>query len=65
MDHLIPLLATFVGGVVAGAAVNWAVYALAWNRRAISPWSRPAAGALPRTWADRIPVWGWWGLRRE
>jgi prepilin signal peptidase PulO-like enzyme (type II secretory pathway) len=59
------LLAMFVIGVVAGAAVNWAVYALAWNRRAISPWSPADSKAPPRRLADRLPVWGWLGLRRE
>ena len=39
MHNLAALAATFVAGVIAGAAVNWAVYALAWNRRQISPWS--------------------------
>ncbi len=55
----------FVLGLVLGAVVNWATYSLAWNRRDISPWSAPAAGAPPRRWADRIPVLGWLGLRRE
>ncbi len=65
MHDLVGLLATFVAGVVAGAAVNWAIYALAWHRRPISPWSQPDSQAPPRRLADRIPVWGWLGLRRE
>jgi leader peptidase (prepilin peptidase) / N-methyltransferase len=50
---------------MAGAAVNWAVYALAWNRRQISPWSPPAQQAPLRRLGDRVPAWGWLGLRRE
>ena len=45
----------FVGGVIAGAAVNWAVYALAWNRRPISPWSPPHPQAPPRAAARPHP----------
>lgn len=52
-------------GAFAGSLINWAVYALAWNRRAISPWSPPAAGAPPRRPSDRIPLVGWFGMRRE
>jgi len=52
-------------GCALGAVVNWAVYALAWNRRAISPWSAPPDGVPQRAWHDRIPVLGWWSLRRE
>lgn len=59
------LAATFAGGLIAGAVVNWAVYGLAWNRRPISPWSPPHADASPRRRADRVPVWGWWKLRRD
>jgi prepilin signal peptidase PulO-like enzyme (type II secretory pathway) len=59
------LLAVLFAGAAAGAAVNWAVYAWAWNRRAISPWSPADEKAPPRRASDRIPVLGWWGLRRE
>ncbi|MBJ43325.1 MAG: prepilin peptidase [Planctomycetaceae bacterium] len=53
-----------VGALVAGQ-VNRAIYGLAWNRRAISPWS-PVSGSTPaRTWLDCVPVIGWWRLRRE
>ncbi|HYO26581.1 MAG TPA: A24 family peptidase [Lacipirellulaceae bacterium] len=54
-----------LAGLAAGSAVNWAVYALAWNRRRISPWQQAPAGAPKRPWTDRIPVAGWLGLRRE
>lgn len=55
----------FVLGLVAGSAVNWAIYSLAWFARPISPWSRPHAQAPPRQWSDRLPVIGWMGLARE
>jgi leader peptidase (prepilin peptidase) / N-methyltransferase len=55
----------FVGGLVAGAYVNWAAYWLAWNRRHISPWSPALDAAPPRRLADRVPILGWFGLRRE
>ena len=59
------LLALFVAGVLVGSLANLGIYRLGWNRRAVSPWSRPAAGAPPRRWWDRLPGAGWLGLRRE
>jgi leader peptidase (prepilin peptidase)/N-methyltransferase len=59
------LVGLFVAGVCVGSLVNWAVYRLAWHRRAISPWSGPSPDAPPRRWYDRVPIWGWLGLRRE
>jgi leader peptidase (prepilin peptidase)/N-methyltransferase len=59
------MAAALAAGLVAGAVVNWAVYALAWNRRAISPWSSPHEKASPRRVGDRLPVVGWLGLRRD
>jgi leader peptidase (prepilin peptidase) / N-methyltransferase len=61
----IRLAALFVLGTAIGSVLNLAAYRLAWRQRAISPWSAPATGALGRRWSDRIPVCGWWGLRRE
>jgi leader peptidase (prepilin peptidase) / N-methyltransferase len=61
----IGLLAAAVAGLIAGGYVNWATYSLAWNRRPISPWAPPHERASARTLADRIPLWGWVGLRRE
>ena len=55
----------FLLGVGAGAAINWAIYSLAYNSRPISPWSRPHPEAPPRRWFDYLPVVGWWTLRRE
>jgi prepilin signal peptidase PulO-like enzyme (type II secretory pathway) len=59
------LAVVFVLGVCLGAAVNWAIYRFAWNRRSISPWSLPDPSAPPRRLCDRLPIVGWLGLRRE
>jgi prepilin signal peptidase PulO-like enzyme (type II secretory pathway) len=59
------LLVLFFAGAAAGSLVNWAVYTLAWNRRAISPWSPPDPAAPPRRPSDRMPLVGWFGLARE
>lgn len=50
-------------GLCLGAAINWAVYELAYYRRPISPWSPGRPG--PVSWVDRLPVCGWISLRRE
>jgi leader peptidase (prepilin peptidase) / N-methyltransferase len=59
------LIAMFAVGAILGSLVNWAIYALAWNWRSISPWSLPPIGAPARGWADRLPMVGWLRLRRE
>ena len=59
------LALVFLLGACLGGAANWAIYRLAWNPRPISPWSRPDAAAPPRRFADRLPILGWLGLRRE
>ena len=59
------LTAAAVVGLLLGVVVNWATYWLAWNRRHVSPWSPPHADAPPRRASDRLPLAGWWGLRRE
>jgi leader peptidase (prepilin peptidase) / N-methyltransferase len=58
-------IAFFGVGACLGSFVNWAIYSLAWNCRAISPWSPPESSAPPRRASDRIPIVGWLGLRRE
>jgi len=65
IPFVVRLFALFVVGTLLGAAVNWAVYRLAWNCRAIGPWIAPSDGAPPRQFSDRLPVVGWLGLRRE
>ena len=59
------LAGCFVAGLVIGAAVNWGIYALAWDARAISPWSRRHKDAPPHRWHDYLPLAGWFTLRRE
>jgi leader peptidase (prepilin peptidase) / N-methyltransferase len=59
------LILLFMAGACVGSAVNWAVYTYAWQPRAISPWTRLAPGASPRGHLDRIPVLGWFALKRE
>jgi prepilin signal peptidase PulO-like enzyme (type II secretory pathway) len=59
------LAGVFVLGAFLGSLVNWAIYSLAWNPRAISPWSRLPADGPSRSRADRLPIVGWWWLRRE
>jgi len=63
-DSLI-LLALFCLGAVVGGQLNRGIYRLAWFSRSVSPWSPPPADAPARSWFDRFPVLGWFGLRRE
>lgn len=55
----------FLVGVAVAGQLNRGIYRLAWNARRIGPWSPPPDEVPPRHWSDRIPVLGWWGLRRE
>ena len=55
----------FVLGVCLGSLVNLGVYRLAWNPRSISPWSKAPKHAPARRPDDRVPIFGWLGLRRE
>lgn len=55
------LAAAVVFGLVVGAIVNLAVYALAWESLPLSPWQQGPAGQS-RTWPQRVPLVGW--LRR-
>jgi prepilin signal peptidase PulO-like enzyme (type II secretory pathway) len=59
------LAVLFVLGCCTGGLINLGIYSLAWNHRPISPWSKPPEDAPLRFLADRIPVIGWFGLRRE
>ena len=51
--------------ILAARFANWAIYNWAYHRRTLGPWSKPPQGAAARSWADHLPGWGWWRLRRE
>ncbi len=53
------------GGLLSGAFANYLIYTQAHDPRPIDPWAPAAEDAPPRKWSDRIPVFGWLGLRRE
>jgi leader peptidase (prepilin peptidase)/N-methyltransferase len=59
------LLLVFLFSALVAGQLNRGIYRLAWNQRDIGPWSRTARGAPRRHWSDRIPIVGWFGLRRE
>ena len=61
----IRLALLFVIGVLIGRQLNRGIYCLAWFPRELGPWSPPPADAPRRRALDRVPVLGWWGLRRE
>lgn len=54
-----------VVGAFIGGQINRGIYRLAWDRRAIGPWSARHANAPPRRALDRLPIVGWFFLRRE
>ena len=59
------LACLFCAGLAVGSLLNLGIYRLAWQPRSISPWSAAPKGSPPRRPRDRIPLVGWWGLRRE
>ena len=52
-------------GLFVGSWINWAIYSLAYNARPISPYGPRHSEVPPRTDLDRLPIIGWWRLRRE
>ncbi|MCO8120744.1 A24 family peptidase [Stieleria sp. TO1_6] len=52
-------------GIVIGAFANHLIYRYAWFPRKIGPWGPAELNTPPRTPFDRIPIFGWLGLRRE
>lgn len=52
-------------GACLGAAINQAVIRLSWTPRSFGPWHPPGDKAPARRASDRLPLWGWLGLRRE
>ena len=78
MPFFLVIILLAVLGAVIGALVNWAIYQWAITmHRAISPWMKPRLDLVsaedqeklkqlaPRTIADRIPIAGWFRLRRD
>lgn len=59
------LLIVLLLSVVASRLANWAIYSWAHFSRQLGPWAKPPQGMPSRTWADHLPVVGWWLLRRE
>jgi prepilin signal peptidase PulO-like enzyme (type II secretory pathway) len=58
------LVVSLLAACLAGQ-LNRGIYRLGSQKRAISPWSSALAGLPKRGWRDRLPVIGWWWLRRE
>jgi len=52
-------------GLIVGRQLNRGIYSLAWYPRRLGPWSTPPADAPARGVWDRVPLVGWWRLRRE
>jgi leader peptidase (prepilin peptidase) / N-methyltransferase len=59
------LAALFALGAWLGTWLNLGIYRLAYQPRRISPWSAADPTAPRRRIGDRLPVLGWFGLRRE
>ncbi|MEX2172223.1 MAG: A24 family peptidase [Pirellulales bacterium] len=59
------LAALAILGAFGGCLINAAIDAWAWQPRRVSPWLRRSASAPSRKWLDRLPMIGWWRLRRE
>ncbi|TWT76496.1 Type IV leader peptidase family protein [Planctomycetes bacterium CA13] len=57
------LLAFF--GIVGGAIANYVIYTWCWFPRPIDPWAPPPKEGSPRRSMDRVPIIGWFSLRRE
>ena len=66
LPNWLQLPVLMVVGLAIGGFVNWAIYSWAmFLKRPISPWMTPAVEASPRLWSDRIPIFGWFGRRRD
>lgn len=64
-DVIIPVALLALVGLAAGSFANYLIYSWAYFPRHISPWAPPHPEAPPRRGADRLPLLGWFGLRRE
>lgn len=59
------VLIVFLLSLIASRFANWAIYNWAHFSRQLGPWAKPTLGQPSHTWADHLPVVGWWLLRRE
>jgi leader peptidase (prepilin peptidase)/N-methyltransferase len=62
------LLSLVLLGACVGSVLNLIIYRLCWNVRSISPWTPGVTGDKADGglhWSDRLPVLGWWSLRRK
>ena len=59
------LVALFAAGLAVGAAINAAVYLLAFRPLGWNPWSHEAGPPDARDWRRRLPVVGWWFARTQ
>jgi leader peptidase (prepilin peptidase)/N-methyltransferase len=55
----------FVLGLLAGNLVNLAIHALPWQPKPYNPWLRIHPRDGGSIWLDRLPLVGWWRLRRK
>ncbi len=66
LPDVVRWLLLFAIGAIIGSLANFAIYRWSFYRpRTISPWSSDPDARRDRSWRDRIPVIGWWFLRRE
>ncbi len=63
LEFRLVLLSIF--GVLGGALANYLIYSWCYFPRPISPFALPHPESPPRQSWDRVPVLGWFGLRRE
>lgn len=59
------LMIVFSLSVIASRFANWAIYSWAHFSRQLGPWAKPPKGHASHSWADHLPIVGWWLLRRE
>jgi prepilin signal peptidase PulO-like enzyme (type II secretory pathway) len=53
-----------LAGACLGSLANWAIAALAFEPRSVSPWAAQP-GTPRRRWFDRVPILGWLRVRGE
>ncbi len=58
-------LLVFIASLLMTQFVNWAIYHWAFDSRPFGPWAKSEKKGVRRTWVDRLPIVGWWRLRKE